>query len=117
MTRTTADCCYIFNIIIIPPIPYGSMVGIYSSLLCVCLYGYRFCGTKKRSWRETRVLFLLLSGMSFWRFGELWPRGGSPWSLYTNCTWEKKFAVRLGGQSELGTVWWDMRLACKCTCC
>jgi len=25
----------------------------------------------------------------------------------------KKFATRLGWQSELGAVWWDMRVTCK----
>jgi len=28
----------------------------------------------------------------------------------------KQFAARLGEQSEWGTLWWDMRLACKRTC-
>jgi len=54
------------------------------------------------------MLVRLLSGMSFSHFGELWLRGGSHRSLYTNRTLGKKshlgknFAARLGGQLELG---------------
>ena len=83
------------------------------------------------------MLLRLLSGMSFSHFGELWPRVGSPetyaqiapgkkiapgWEKIQiapyrkNRTWEKNFAARLGGQSELGALWWDMRVACKRTC-
>jgi len=114
------------------------MVGMYSLLLCLCLYGYGFLsGGKKDSGVKLRMLLRLLSGMSFSHFGKLWPRSGSPeayiqtapgkdrtWlgkkcksHLGKNRTWNKNFAARLGGQSELGAVWCDMRLSCKHTCC
>jgi len=38
MTRTTADCCYIFNIIIIPPIPYGHTVVWLGCTVCFYVF-------------------------------------------------------------------------------
>jgi len=81
-----------------------------------------FSAAEKDSSVKLRVLVPLLSEMSFSHFGELWPRGGSLRSLYANCTSEKshlagkntnhtweKIVSRLGGQSVLGAVWWDMQ--------
>jgi len=76
-----------------------------------CLYGYGFLSGGKDSGVNLRTLVRLLFGISCSHFGELWPRGGSPEDYGpTNLTWEN-FAERLGGQSELGAVWWDLRLA------
>jgi len=63
--------------------PYGSMVGILS-LLCLYCTVTDFSAAEKDSGVKLRMFVRLLSGMSFFRFGELWPRG---------------------------VVWWDLRLA------
>jgi len=56
---------------------------------------------EKDSDMKLRVLVRLQSGMSFSHFGELWPRGDSPRSLYTNLTWKKSHLGKICGEA-----WW-----------
>jgi len=93
--------------------PYGSMVGILS-LLCVCTVT-DFTAADKDSGVKLCMLLRLLSGISFSHFGELWPRGGSSRSLYTNGTWEKiapgweKIQSHLGKKFP-GEAQWAVRI-------
>jgi len=100
--------------------------------LCVCTVT-DFPAAEKVRGMKFCVRVRLLSGQVFSHLGELWLAGSHVGDItsgmsyihitplkrcvYTNHTWEKNFAARLAGQSELGAaaslkaVWWDLRLA------
>jgi len=61
-------------------------------------WGLKFC---------TRVG--LLSGQVFSPFGEIWPRGGSPISVYAEVTWENKSYLGRNNCSEARWLPWLSR--------
>jgi len=110
-------------------------------LLCVCLFVCfsfvctvtDFSATERRNGVKLCMPVRLLSGMSFFHFGELWLAwshgGGITSGMYTSSHWcqaaapgEAWWAIVIGCRGSVGdlqlqvaasckAVWWDLRLA------
>jgi len=104
-------------------------IVVWLGYLVYCMFVYLlvctvtdFSAAEKDSGVKLRTRVRLLSIRILSYFGELW----LVWSRDTDITSGisyvqiapgKKFAARLGGQSEFGgTVWWDFRLADGIVC-
>jgi len=104
---------------------YGSMVGILSLL---CLFVRLRISQQQKKDSSVKLRVLVLSGMSFSHFIELWPRGGPPRSLHmrrggrflglrrAKIANKSRIAEKLARSTiyqirDILAVWWDMRLA------